>query len=92
MDDINWIAGIGGRQRQLVAGIAEKLESAVTDEETERSRLGAWIGYGAAADGIRACGVKVDNLSSLGRSIAASICMYAIISTERTTGFNSKAV
>ena len=92
MDDINWIAGVSGRQRQLVVGIAEKLESAVTDEETERSRIGAWIRHRAATDGIGACGIKVDKLGSLGGSVAASICMYAIISAERAPGFNSKAV
>src|ERR1039458_5487695 len=67
--DINRVASISRCQRQLVVGIAEKLESAVTDEKTERSGIGAWIGYRAAADGIRAGGVKVDDLSSLSRSV-----------------------
>ena len=92
VDDINRVASVSRRQRQLVVGIAEKLEGAVTDEKAERSGIGAWIGYRAAANGIRAGGVKVDDLSSLSRSVSASICMYAIISTKRTASFNSKAI
>ena len=34
----------------------------------------------------------MDSLKSLSRSIAASICMYSIISTKKTASFNAKAI